>query len=202
MGLELSTSELEVLATLTEFGITNSESLDLDQIYELCGQKYRKHTIILIVGKLYGLELLDRDSLVNGKWVYYINEQGMIHTATQTNNTNFSLQIPASDRYVSIKDNQKPFDRVEKSLDEIVAEFAKAHNKHNSSQSDEAHFLRASIAAFKAQLREGYVSIKLLKEDLLERLKASQGFFSSLPGIKLLIDEAIKALRALLELLG
>ena len=122
--------------------------------------------------------------------------------STEQTSLSDSIFLPASDRFVTVRDNQEPFDRVEKSLDDIVAEYAKDRRKNNSFNSEEGLKLETTIKAVQAQINVGIVSLKLLRDDLVGQLGASQKFFSALPGIKLLIDEAIKAVRALLEFLG
>ncbi len=133
---------------------------------------------------------------VTDRYLMTIGDPDPIHQNTKTSD----LHVFASDRFVSVRDNQEPFDRLEKSLDDIVAEFARDHGKNNSYKSDEARWLTTTIRAVQAQIDEGTVSYKLLRDGLKERLEASQKFFSVLPGIKLLIDEAIKAIRTLLDM--
>ena len=81
--------------------------------------------------------------------------------------------VPASDRYVSVRDNQEPFDALEKSLDQILQEFSKDHDKNNLINSDEAQFLKAEIAAVKAQIQQGYVSFRQLYDQLKPALTAA-----------------------------
>lgn len=102
--------------------------------------------------------------------------------------------VLASDRYVTVRDNQEPFDLLEKSLDDIVAEFAKDHGKNNVIQSEHADYLKTEISAVKAQIKQGMVSAGQLFDRLKPALIRAREIFSTIGGIRTAIEGALKAL--------
>lgn len=121
-------------------------------------------------------------------------------TAPHDGAPNEHLTVSASDRYVSVRDNQEPFDVFEKSLDQILQEFSEDHGKNNLINSDEAQFLKTEIAAVKAQIQQGYVSFRQLSDQLRPALTAAFGFFSTINCLKIAIETAQKALEWVLSL--
>jgi len=76
----------------------------------------------------------------------------------------------ASDRYVSVRDNQEPFDELEKSLDQIKDEFARDHNRGQYAIEDaKTHLLNIDI--IKAQIKRGWVSLDELRDHLRPSLQ-------------------------------
>ena len=97
------------------------------------------------------------------------------------------IAVPASDRVVSVRDNQEPFDALEKSLDQIRNEFAQS-SSHLRSKFDtfNRHYLRnnfdeydrfeESYLQFKEYMAEGYVKLNLLLDNILPFMRKLADF--------------------------
>ncbi|MCB2098989.1 MAG: hypothetical protein KDE05_15265 [Parvularculaceae bacterium] len=99
--------------------------------------------------------------------------------------------VSASDRYVSVRDNQEPFDKLEKSLDDILSEFAKDHGKSNVLNCYEAEILNTEIRAVKAQINYGLVAKEQIKKRLLPALHNAEAVLSEYPTLINAIQAAI-----------
>jgi len=86
-----------------------------------------------------------------------------------------AIVVPASDRLVSVRDNQEPFDQLEKSLDEIRDEFARNHNYLRKNFDDFDRFEEASIQ-LRRQLRSGLVNLNFLLDSILPLMRKLSDF--------------------------
>lgn len=79
------------------------------------------------------------------------------------------ISVFASDRVVSVRDNQEPFDVLEKSLDEIRDEFARDHNKQEYLKLQRPELLNI-IEETKLQIKDGWVRLGDLRDRLRPEL--------------------------------
>lgn len=105
---------------------------------------------------------------------------------------------PASDRYVSVLDNQSPFDEVLRSLTVIKNEFAEDHFKHTNFINTPA--ITAEIEAFEHQIRSGWVS-RPAAQNFLETLHYIKDVCVEFKEICVAAAVAIAALTAILGML-
>ncbi|WDI30755.1 hypothetical protein PUV54_12405 [Hyphococcus flavus] len=109
--------------------------------------------------------------------------------------------VYASDRYVSVRDNQEPFDQLERSLDEIKDEFARDHNRGQyATDGAESHLINIDI--IQAQIKRGWVNLDELRDQLrpsLQKLEADCKSFAIIGGTMLgAIAAALKAISVIL----
>ncbi|MEP0069485.1 hypothetical protein [Pyruvatibacter sp.] len=103
--------------------------------------------------------------------------------------------IPASDRYVSVKDNQPEFDQLVEQLNEIHSAFKLDHNK-GEFELDNFEARTADFEAFKTQVENGFVS-KPIAKNLLATLDYLSEVSVKIAKLSTAIGLAIVALKGL-----
>jgi hypothetical protein len=111
-------------------------------------------------------------------------------------------QVPASDRYVSVRDNQPLFDDLTKSLSRIRDEFARDHNKRQFDQQPAFLALRSEVFATLAQIDQGWVRKSQLVEGLQYALIAVLALGGGYSGFKEFVQDAAYVLDLLLKAIG
>lgn len=110
-----------------------------------------------------------------------------------------SEMVPASDRYVSVRDNQEPFDALDRPLEQILNEYWHDHKKDNFPRGDDVEAFIAEVEATRAQIRVGRVRKTQLSDELSPLLQHALLIFASYPGISEFINDALRALNYLLR---
>lgn len=80
------------------------------------------------------------------------------------------MSVFASDRLVSVRHNQEPFEQLEKSLDQILSEFSRDHNKQEFKALQTRNLIEV-IDETRTQLNSGLVSLNLLRDKLRPEIK-------------------------------
>lgn len=109
--------------------------------------------------------------------------------------------VSASDRYVSVRDNQRPFDELDRPLEQILEEYKRDHKKSNFPRGADVESFISEIEATRAQIRSRRVRVGQLSEQLSPQLQNALLIFASYPGISQFIQDAINALQELLSVL-
>ncbi len=111
-----------------------------------------------------------------------------------------SVSTPASDRYVSVRDNQVSFDELYEQLSRVKNEYARDHNRLAAEPSIED--LIAEIDATQAQIRSGRVRLGQLNDGLLPSFERSCLALSAYPGMVLAIQQAMATAQDILRFFG
>jgi len=114
--------------------------------------------------------------------------------AVQANN------IQASNRYVSVKDNQPGFDELVTQLSAIKDQYARDHN-HLAAE-PVANEMLAEINAILAQIEIGVVRLGQIAQGLLPSFENTCLMLAAYPGFVQLVHDAIPAINAILTSFG
>jgi len=79
------------------------------------------------------------------------------------------IDIPAADRFVRVSDNRPAFEEVVRALDEVKAEFARDHNKHQIPLEAKQQ-AESEIDGLLTQIKKGFVS-KVSAKSVMSTLK-------------------------------
>lgn len=110
--------------------------------------------------------------------------------------------VPASDRYVRVSDNQELFGDLAQSLSRIRDEYAKDHNRRAYADVPQALELNAEAGATLSQIGDGIVRKSQLTVGLKQALIAFLALGGAYPGLVEFVQHAAKVLDELLKALG
>lgn len=106
--------------------------------------------------------------------------------------------VPASDRYVSVSDNQTGFDELVAHLNKIRDEFANDH-KGNELAGEVGQQLLSEIKATKAQIESGWIRLPQLSEGLKPALERA---VLAYPSLVLIVSQATDIIMKILQAFG
>lgn len=109
-------------------------------------------------------------------------------------------KVPASDRYVNVRDNQSSFDELSEQLTRIKNEYERDHN-HLGAEPATVDLLSEVDAAL-AQIQRGRVRLGQLVDGLLPTFEQSCLALAAYPGMVLAIEHAMTAAQDILRLFG
>ncbi|MBX3496387.1 MAG: hypothetical protein KF769_09110 [Parvibaculum sp.] len=120
--------------------------------------------------------------------------------AFQTESNRQDSSIPASDRYVSVADNQPLFDSLSSSLTEIKDQYSRDHNRLAAEPA--CVDLLSEVDATIAQIQRGRVRLGQLTQGLLPTFDQACLALAAYPGLVLAIQHAMAATQTILRSFG
>lgn len=108
--------------------------------------------------------------------------------------------VPASDRYVSVRDNQASFDDLLAQLDRIKAEYQRDHNRlANAPMIGE---ILAETDAAIAQIKRGFVRLEQIARGLVPTYEQGCLALAAYPGMSQLMSDAVNIAQNILRFFG
>ncbi|MEQ9527564.1 MAG: hypothetical protein RIF42_04070, partial [Parvibaculaceae bacterium] len=142
-------------------------------------------------------ELYRGDEVIKRSW-----ESGsLIFLDSEESETLIESGTPAANRYVTVRDNQEPFDTLSKTLDEVCAEFAKDHNKGDVDGEVALEFLAEADGTI-AQIKRGKVRVAQLIQGLDPAIRRVLPYLSAYPGLVDILNDVLEMIRVIVESIG
>lgn len=110
------------------------------------------------------------------------------------------MTAPASNRYVTTKDNQAAID-LGRTLSEIRNEFRRDHNKSDINREITLEFLAEADGTI-AQIERGKVRVGQLLEGLVPAIQKVLPYLAAYPGLEALLQKALEFIQLIVESIG
>ena len=114
--------------------------------------------------------------------------------------TKSAPSVSASDRYVSVKDNQQSFDELSEQLTRIKNEYERDHN-HLGAEPDCLKLL-SEVEATLAQIKSGVVRLGQLAQGLIPTFEQACLGLAAYPGFTQMLGDAINTAQQILRFFG